>query len=263
MFFTLYPLAFEINNLNTSFRKYKSFCIKVKQCKTYSCLSFRNSNVFKIDGQKNEYIANSNEINQAASLQTLIYMGIVSAPLGMMLDNFHGLFGVLKYNSIGIPFSIGFNMITILRSAVWVPLLFGFAGMVMSALILWFDRIFSSTIHAKHPSKTKIIYFIILFSFQYFISGLLDYNNVNIIIDHLILSMLAVTGYKLFDASFATIILGICTAIAGPVTEIMLINWFNLYNYANADILGVCSWIPWVYLLGAPAVEKLKFQVFH
>ena len=31
----------------------------------------------------------------------------------------------------------------------------------------------------------------------------------------------------------------------------------DLYTYANADFMGICSWIPAVYFLGGPAVGNL------
>lgn len=55
------------------------------------------------------------------------------------------------------------------------------------------------------------------------------------------------------------ILLGLATAIAGPVVEACLINFFDLYTYTHADLTSyhLCSWIPWIYLLGAPAVGSL------
>lgn len=47
------------------------------------------------------------------------------------------------------------------------------------------------------------------------------------------------------------------TAVAGPVTEILLINGFKLYHYNDADFYGIDSWIPWVYFLGGQAVGNL------
>ena len=44
------------------------------------------------------------------------------------------------------------------------------------------------------------------------------------------------------------------TALAGPAAEIFLINVAHLYAYAAPDVLGVPTWIPWVYFCGAPAV---------
>ena len=53
----------------------------------------------------------------------------------MMLDNYHGLFGVLKYNNIALPFEV-INNVFQLKSAVFVPFLFGLAGFIMSMIQL-------------------------------------------------------------------------------------------------------------------------------
>jgi len=47
------------------------------------------------------------------------------------------------------------------------------------------------------------------------------------------------------------------TALSGPIAELILINIFHLYQYNEADWYGICSWIPWVYAMGGPAVGNL------
>ena len=51
------------------------------------------------------------------------------------------------------------------------------------------------------------------------------------------------------------------TAVAGPAVEITLINWLHLYAYTHPAVLGVPTWIPWVYFAGAPAVGNLGRKV--
>lgn len=196
------------------------------------------------------------------SLQTTaaILFG-VSAPLGMFLDNLHGQFGVLFYEQRGIPLSLTIGDFGFLKTALWVPILFGFAGIVMSLLAIIFDKQFKTAHDVAHPSWTKTIASISVFSFQYFLSGLLDYNHVASLYIHAILAVFAVVGFYLFDGSQAGFLLALATTIAGPVVEVLLINVPQLYHYTNADWMGICSWIPWVYFLGAPAVGNLTRKV--
>ena len=44
--------------------------------------------------------------------------------------------------------------------------------------------------------------------------------------------------------------------VCGHVSQVVLVSQ-DIYQYTHADFYGVCSWIPWVYFLGAPAVGNL------
>jgi hypothetical protein len=46
--------------------------------------------------------------------------------------------------------------------------------------------------------------------------------------------------------------MSLLTAAGGPLIEIALINGPGLYHYTHPLIYGVPTWIPWVYLCGAP-----------
>ena len=62
-------------------------------------------------------------------------MYVASFFLGPLLDNYHGLFGVLSYGENSLPFSIQWHETVLLKSALWVPLTFGGAGLVMTAIL--------------------------------------------------------------------------------------------------------------------------------
>jgi hypothetical protein len=96
-----------------------------------------------------------------------------------------------------------------------------------------------------------------LFSLQYYISGALDFLGWAPLPINLVLTVIALAGFLMFDGSSAGLLLAISTAVAGPTAEIVLINGPHLYNYTHADILGICSWIPAVYFLGGSAVGNL------
>ena len=192
---------------------------------------------------------------------TLSRMFLYSACLGPLLDNYHGLFNVLTYRE-GVPIILQMQGHTFLKTALWVPPLFGFAGVAMSAIVLVLDERLPSSPVALNPSWSKVLYGISFFSAQYYLSGLLDFVSIENLTIHVILAVLAVAGWVVFDFTTAGLLLGIATAIAGPIAEIIITD-LGLYSYTHADLLQVCSWIPWVYFLGAPAVGNLARRVFR
>ena len=202
-------------------------------------------------------------IDTKAAKMTLGRMFVYSAALGPLLDNYHGLFNVLNYKE-GVPLLLQLNAHTVLKTAIWVPPLFGFAGITMASLTLVGDSFLKTNRSLAEPSWSKVFYGISFFSAQYYLSGLLDSLGLPSAAIHLILASLACLGFLLFDTSFTGLLVGICTALAGPAAELLLINGSNgqLYSYTHADWFGICSWIPWVYLLGAPAVGNLARRVY-
>jgi hypothetical protein len=183
-------------------------------------------------------------------LETSSLMFLLSGPLGMMLDNYHGLFGVLEYNDIGLPIKVVMGSKVLLKTASWVPILFGIAGSLMSFIILNLDNLIGTRMEIKNPTWPKVLYGISMFSAQYYISGLLDYTMINSTLINAILAIAAIVGYIFFDGSTAGFLLACATAIGGPLAEIFLINIPHLYQYSHADFMGICTWIPWVYFLG-------------
>eukprot|EP01036_Dinobryon_divergens_P023584 gene23584-31943_t len=203
--------------------------------------------------------------------QTLFKMFVISAPLGMILDNYHGLFNVLSYADNGMSLILESNEHVFLKTALWVPMLFGFAGVVMSYIVLKLDQLFSSSSNDKlatpqaSPSWPFIFYGISYFSAQYYISGLLDYSLTvtdGPLVIHACLAASTIIGILLFDRSAAGLLLAGLTALAGPVAEIFIINVFHAYEYTHADWFGICSWIPWIYATGAPAVGNLARRIY-
>jgi len=176
----------------------------------------------------------------------------ISAPLGVMLDNQHGLFDVLNYHCLNMNFYLWDTVIV--KSAYWVPFLFAFAGFAMSYLQLFFDKVLEGR-KGKLDGPT-VLYGISAFSGQYYLSGLLDHATIDPLTTNIVLSTLAIAGFLLFDGSVSGLALALSTAVAGPVAEIILIK-LDLYNYTHADVLNIASWIPSVYFLGGPAVGNL------
>ena len=193
--------------------------------------------------------------------RTTAAVALVSAPLGMLLDNQHGLFHVLEYAAY--PFQLTWANKVVLKTALWVPALFAFAGFAMSAIILVLDDVLRTSPQKRAPSMPKVLYGISAFSAQYYLSGLLDFTlrAPSGAVTHVTLAALAAVGFAVFDGTAAGLLLAVATAVAGPLTEVLLVNVPHLYTYTHADLLGVCSWIPWVYAMGAPAVGNLARKV--
>jgi len=116
-------------------------------------------------------------------LVTLLLMSLISAPLGTMLDNQHGLFHVLEYDQEhGYPMNLIIDNNIIIKSgqkyhhhyhhhyhhrhhhrhhdqyhiALWVPVLFSVAGVLMSSIAIIGDKIFDSNDDTKSPSYPKV-----------------------------------------------------------------------------------------------------------
>ena len=212
-------------------------------------------------------------LSATAARRSIAKVGLASAPLGVLLDNQHGLFHVLSYDKAGLPFEASLFGSVILRTAAWVPFLFLFAGVAMSSIQLVADKLLPSSpaspatqaddVVVPRPSWPKVLYNISLFSAQYYLSGAMDFLGVDVFNINLVLWAVALGGFRLFDASRAGLLLALATAVAGPAAEVFLVNVPQLYTYSHADLFGVCSWIPAVYFLGASAVGNLARAWYH
>ena len=149
------------------------------------------------------------------------------------------------------------DSIYLIKSAYWVPILFAFAGLAMSTILLYTDKLLSTDINKLSLTWPKVLYCISLFSGQYYLSGALDYLQYDPLVINIILSVIAIIGFLYFDGTIAGLILALSTSLAGPIAEILLINITHLYSYTHADIYGIDSWIPAVYFLGGSAVGNL------
>lgn len=108
-------------------------------------------------------------------------VGAISSPLGTSLDNYHGLFHALEYNkhisSIQVYWPKSEQLI--LSTSHWTPILFAFAGAIMSYLLFAFEKLYiykstSQSLQAQGLQAQgwpQIFNGIGIFSFQYYISG--------------------------------------------------------------------------------------------
>merc|ERR1712146_871727 len=107
-----------------------------------------------------------NEASPRPEIITIGALTAISGPLGVLLDNQHGMFGVLNYHSFNMNFFVGDTIVV--KSAYWVPVLFALAGFAMSILQLLFDRIFEG--RREDLNGYTVLYGISAFSAQYYLS---------------------------------------------------------------------------------------------
>ncbi len=117
----------------------------------------------------NSAIKEDTKISRPAFLRTVSAVSVISGPLGTLLDNQHGLFKTLEYTSYQIQLSLNNHLI--LKTAIWVPFLFTFAGFIMSTLILFLDNKFETSEKSLNLTWPKVFYGISFFAWQYYISG--------------------------------------------------------------------------------------------
>lgn len=115
------------------------------------------------------------------------------------MDGYHSKYGVLAYDRyvIALP--------PLLTTSAWVPPTFALAGVLMSILYLGLDSVFNTPPADRSPSVPKVLQGIALFTFQYYLSGILagrllmDYGPLNGI-----LFVLAGACFALFDRTKAS-----------------------------------------------------------
>lgn len=78
-----------------------------------------------------------------------------------------------------------------------------------------------------------------------------------------LLAASALAHWYAFDRTPQGFGMAALTAVCGPLVEIGLINLLGLYDYSHPLVLGVPTWIPWVYFCGGPAVGNLGRRVWH
>jgi hypothetical protein len=195
-------------------------------------------------------------------VKTALQVGLISAPLGTLLDNFHGLFSVLEYNAAFSSIEIDFpgTTLAVLKTSAWTPFLFSYAGAMMTYLLFIFEK--QTKFIVVPETWSRVFLGIGLFGLQYLLSAILDSQHIPNILIHCILITTAILGTITNKFIHKPgLILAILTMLVGPIVEILLINSFHLYEYTHADILRICSWIPWIYFLGASAVGMLAVKL--
>ena len=204
--------------------------------------------------------------NPSRSIAFSAIMALCGAALGPFLDSFHSAFGVLQYDEPITAALWGSSSNPALITAWWVPILFGVAGWLIGWLYIALDAITNTQEQQSpaivKPSPPKILVGISLFTFQYWLSGVLVATE---IVDRTgilnIMSVYAAVAFLALDGSLAGFITSAATALGGPLIEVGLLSISRLgimpggYHYNDLGETGFFPlWIIPVYFLGGPAV---------
>lgn len=155
------------------------------------------------------------------------------ALLGPWLDNYHSVFGVLQYAH---PVTFGIDGETILTTGSWVPPLFGLAGIIIGGLYLIFDVIFATPEPQRSLSGPSVLTCVAFFTAQYWLSGLLCGALHWPLLDlHVTLAATMALTWLVWDRSTTGLVVGLLTAVGGPLIELALINQLHLYSYLQVN----------------------------
>jgi len=197
-----------------------------------------------------------------------LLMTLAGAGLGPFLDSYHSAFGVLQYDKPITAILWGNADNPALITSWWVPELFGVAGFLIGWLYILGDGISSN---APKPSPPKILIGISIFTFQYWLSGLLYQSGVDRATILNSMSIVAATGFALLDSTFVGFLTSAATALGGPLIEVGLLTLSRQgllfergYHYTDVGETGFFPlWILPVYWLGGPAVGNLARGVWQ
>ena len=178
----------------------------------------------------------------------VLVLFFVSAVLGTLGDQIHVQFGVLSYPH---PFAYLFGQ------AIWVPPLFGFAGL---ALVLG-NRAFLKpySLGGTVPPATlgEVFASFILFVAAYFSTGLFQ--------SHPRLLALALTLFWLFRIARRPtrdkIATGLASALGGSLFEALLSST-GAFQYRNPDLWLIPIWLPALYLHVSLATREIYRAFF-
>ena len=187
-----------------------------------------------------------------------LLMVACGAALGPFLDSYHSAFGVLQYDNPIFLRLWGSELQPALITTWWVPELFGLAGFIIGWLYIVLDEV---TQNEKRKAKpTLILIGISLFTFQYWLSGVLFAMGVGRTIILEVMTVVSAVAFAGFDCTWTGFIASTATAIGGPMIEVGLLTFLHDggYHYSDSGEFGFFPlWIVPVYFLGGPAVGNL------
>ena len=182
------------------------------------------------------------------------------AALGPPLDGIHGAFGLLQYDLA--PILIGDDL-GALHTALTVPALLGTFYAANGLLHVWGDEFFLGAKQTRlpllpppRPGPALAACALALVVSQLTLSALL-YDSQTVPADRtaLALSAAAFGVWLALDRTATGAALALATALAAPLTELVLMNLFGVWHYPRADFFltalgdekGIVSWVPACY----------------
>ena len=93
-----------------------------------------------------------------------------------------------------------------------------------------------------------------------YFSALLYQNDVQYVQIAAVLALCGAVNWQVFDKTKQGLLLALLSAVAAPLSELVIINVFGLWQYPHPDIFGaggVPSWVACCYFFYTPAVGNL------
>lgn len=174
----------------------------------------------------------------ARSVSFSVIMALCGAILGPFLDAYHSAFGVLQYEEPITATLWGTTEQPALITAWWVPELFGLAGFIIGWLYILLD---SRTVERPRPSPPLILVGISVFTFQYWLSGIMFSAGMDRSVILGVMSAIASVGFFTFDGTATGLITSLATAFGGPLIEVGLLSTLHGrggYQYLDGGETG-------------------------
>lgn len=135
----------------------------------------------------------------------------------------------------------------------WVPLLYAAAGLGIGLSHPRLDRVLGRPIINEPIRPLALIAGVVALGAIWSGSGLLPLPHWQ---RSFILAPAALLVWWAIDRTRAGLVLAALTAAVGCAVEILLAR-LALFHYVAPDILGVASWLPWIYVAASVAVGNL------
>jgi hypothetical protein len=179
--------------------------------------------------------------------RTALILFLFGALVGNAYNSFHAFSGTIPVTLIHINPLLDWSSY----------LLFGFAGLSIGLLTLFFDKIFKR----KIPKVTALnvagaLLFLGLF---YFSSACMFLSNTIII---LILAIGFILSVILYDRSGTALLAAVIVAIVGTSAEMYFVH-SGMYYYSRPQILGVAYWLPLLYGIASVTTGQLARALYY
>lgn len=184
-------------------------------------------------------------------VKTAVILFALGATLGVIGDWFH-----VRTNTTGYPAEK--YALYIAGLPYWVFLLFGSAAVAVGLGHPVADRFFPKSARQRPGlrSPALIVAGLFAFVFLYSLSGYLPKPAGGVA--DLILAAAAVGVWWALDRTWQGVVFAATTAILGTVVEVTLVsNGIFFYQPMTSNLLGVASWLPWLYVVVSVAVGNL------
>lgn len=173
-------------------------------------------------------------------------VGFILGPIG---DYSHVMTQTTAYPGGDGPYFFGLPF--------WVPFLFGCAALAVGLSHPAFDkRIGPRQDRPGTKSIGRVMGGLLIFLGAYCLSGFLPVDKG--LHNDLLLALIAIATWAILDWTWQGIVLGTLTAIAGTLTEIILVH-LKIFSYlpGRNNLFGVASWLPWLYFTASVTVGNL------